>query len=99
VWLWVVGLPAEVGGAVPVLPEEIRAILYHPRDDEWPQGGREAATARILAGLDQVMELSVAEYFLAPVDLQQYPQYATAIEYPIDLSLIRVSTSTSASGL
>lgn len=84
------GLPEEVGGSVPVLPEEIEATLYQPSEEEWPNGGREISTQRILHGLEQVMGLSVAEDFLTPVDLASYPSYAFMIEYPIDLTLIKV---------
>ena len=35
------------------------------------------------------MELSIAEHFLAPVDLNAFPVYAMVIEYPIDLSTIK----------
>lgn len=37
------------------------------------------------------MGLSVAEPFIAPVDINQYPSYAFIVEYPIDLSTIKVS--------
>lgn len=83
--------PVEKGGSIPVTAEEIKAVLYRPRADEWPLGDRDAACERILMGLDQVMELSVAEPFIAPVDLNRYPSYATVIEYPIDLATIKVS--------
>lgn len=52
-------------------------------------GDREEACRRILHGLEQVMTLSIAEPFLAPVDLNIYPAYAYVIEYPIDLSTIK----------
>lgn len=71
--------------------EEITAVLYRPRPDEWPLGDREAACERIIMGLEQIMELSFAEPFIAPVDLNRYPSYATVVEYPIDLSTIKVS--------
>ena len=74
-----------------MLPEEIAATLYQPSEEEWPNGGREVSTQRILCGLEQVMGLSVAEDFLTPVDLALYPTYAFTIEYPIDLTLIKVS--------
>ncbi|XP_015599493.1 PH-interacting protein isoform X2 [Cephus cinctus] len=83
------GLPAEVGGAVPVLPEEIQATLYQPQTEEWPMGDREATCRRIIRGLDQVMSLAIAEPFVAPVDLNIYPTYAFVVEYPIDLSTIK----------
>lgn len=44
---------------------------------------------RLIRGFEQVMELSVAENFIAPVDLNAYPDYAMSIEYPIDLSTIK----------
>lgn len=83
------GLPAEIGGAVTVLSEEIQATLYQPHAEEWPMGDREATCRRIIRGLDQVMTLSIAEPFVAPVDLNIYPTYAYIVEYPIDLSTIK----------
>ncbi|KAK0089616.1 hypothetical protein PV325_006326 [Microctonus aethiopoides] len=82
-------LPPAVGGAVPVLPEEIRATLYQPQPEEWPMGDREATCRRISRGIDQVMTLAIAEPFITPVDLNIYPAYAFVVEYPIDLSTIR----------
>ncbi|VVC97121.1 unnamed protein product [Leptidea sinapis] len=35
------------------------------------------------------MTLAVAEPFVAPVDLQQYPSYAMVVPYPVDLATIR----------
>ncbi|XP_055603175.1 bromodomain and WD repeat-containing protein 3-like [Uranotaenia lowii] len=82
-------LPAEVGGAIPVLPEELRAMLYQPKAEEWPRGDRDASCRRIIAGLEQVMGLAIADLFLAPVDLNIYPEYAFVVEYPIDLNTIK----------
>lgn len=82
-------LPTEVGGAVPVLPEEIQATLYQPQPEEWPMGDREATCRRISRGIDQVMTLAIAENFITPVDLNIYPAYALVVEYPIDLSTIK----------
>ncbi|XP_013108682.2 bromodomain and WD repeat-containing protein 3 [Stomoxys calcitrans] len=82
-------LPDEVGGAVPVLPEEIRATLYQPKSEEWHRGDRDGSCRRIINGLEQIMRLSIAEHFLAPVDLNIYPDYAYLIEYPIDLTTIK----------
>ncbi|XP_044740544.1 bromodomain and WD repeat-containing protein 3 isoform X3 [Chrysoperla carnea] len=82
-------MPDTVGGAVPVLPEEIQAILYQPLNEEWPGGDREATCRRIIGGLDQVMGLAIAEPFSAPVDLNHYPSYAFVVEYPIDLTTIK----------
>ncbi|XP_068153954.1 bromodomain and WD repeat-containing protein 3 [Drosophila tropicalis] len=82
-------LPDEEGGAVPVLPEEIRATLYQPKSEEWHRGDRDGTCRRIINGLEQVMRLSIAEHFLAPVDLNIYPDYAYLIEYPIDLTTVK----------
>lgn len=84
-----IGLPTNVGGAVSILPEEIQATLYQPCPEEWPRGDREATCRRIIAGLELVMSLAVAEPFVAPVDLNRYPAYAFVVEYPIDLSTIK----------
>ncbi|XP_059610185.1 PH-interacting protein isoform X2 [Phlebotomus argentipes] len=82
-------MPNEIGGAIPVLPEELRATLYQPKAEEWPRGDRDASCRRIIAGLEQVMGLAIADLFLAPVDLNIYPAYAFVVEYPIDLSTIK----------
>lgn len=83
------GLPSVIGGAVPVLPEEIQAMLYQPQPEEWPMGDREATCRRIARGFDNVMSLAIAEPFMAPVDLNIYPSYAWFVEYPIDLTTIK----------
>jgi bromodomain and WD repeat domain-containing protein 1/3 len=82
-------LPENIGGSVAVLPEEIQAILYRPKSEEWPRGDREGSCRRIVNGLEQVMGLAIADPFLTPVDLNSYPTYAYVVEYPIDLSTIK----------
>lgn len=82
-------MPDNSGEAVPVLPEEIQSMLYQPQVEEWPHGDRDGATRRIIAGLDNVMSLAIAEPFLVPVDMNVYPSYAFIVEYPIDLSTIK----------
>lgn len=82
-------MPTNVGEAVPVLQEEILSLLYQPTAEEWPQGDRAGTCASIIHNLDKVMELAIAEPFLTPVDLSQYPSYGYVIEYPIDLSTIK----------
>lgn len=82
--------PAEPGASVSILPEETAALLYCPKSCEWPNGDRDATCRRIVAGLNKVMDLAIAEPFIAPVDLNRYPSYAKSIEYPIDLSTIKV---------
>ena len=82
-------LPQNTGGSVPVNSEELKILLHVPKDTEWPSHGRDAECQRIVQGLEQIMELSIAEPFLAPVDLQAFPLYAMIIEYPMDLSLLK----------
>lgn len=82
-------LPAEIGGQVFVTPEELRATLYQPKSEEWPRGDRDATCRRIVAGLEEVMGLAIADPFLVPVDLNSYPMYAFVVEYPIDLTTIK----------
>jgi bromodomain and WD repeat domain containing protein 1/3 len=82
-------LPDSIGGSVCVLPEEIQAILYRPKSEEWPRGDREGSCRRIVTGFEQVMGLAIADPFLTPVDLNSYPTYAFVVEYPIDLSTIK----------
>ncbi len=82
-------MPNSVGGGVPVLAEEIQALLYRPKSEEWPRGDRDGSCRRIVGGLEEVMGLAIADPFLTPVDLNAYPMYAFLIEYPIDLSTIK----------
>jgi len=53
-------LPDEVGGAVPVLPEEIRATLYQPKSEEWHRGDRDGTCRRIINGLEQVFVIEIS---------------------------------------
>lgn len=82
-------LPSAVGGVTHVQSEELQAMLYQPTNDEWPRGDRDATCRRIVAGLEEVMGLAIADPFLAPVDLNLYPSYAYVVEYPIDLTTIK----------
>ncbi len=77
------------GGGVPITADELKSLLYIPEAGEWPGVGREYECERILNGLQKIMELSIAEAFNYPVDLDSFPQYALTIDYPIDLSTIR----------
>ncbi|XP_059154571.1 bromodomain and WD repeat-containing protein 3-like [Physella acuta] len=81
--------PAVVGGGVGVTQEEYKSLLYVPKKTEWPSCGREADSQRLIRGLEALMQHSVAEPFIAPVDLQQFPTYACFVSYPIDLSTIK----------
>ncbi|XP_064473415.1 bromodomain and WD repeat-containing protein 3-like [Ornithodoros turicata] len=82
-------LPENVGGAVPVTHDERQSLIYRPRLGEWPRCGRDAFCDRLVQGIDNVMELSIAEPFSVPVDLNAYPMYARVVAYPMDLTTIR----------
>ncbi|XP_013385977.1 bromodomain and WD repeat-containing protein 3 [Lingula anatina] len=82
-------VPNTAGGSVEVLPDELKSLMYTPKEHEWPAEGRDVECERIARGLEQIMELSIAEPFLAPVDLNKYPIYGMIIEYPTDLSTIK----------
>ncbi|KAK3780024.1 hypothetical protein RRG08_029717 [Elysia crispata] len=81
--------PAQVGGGVDVTQDEYKSLLYVPKKTEWPACGREDDSQRLVEGIGALMQHSVAEPFIAPVDLQQFPTYAYCVPYPIDLSTIK----------
>lgn len=82
-------MPEELGGVIHVQAEELQAMLYQPTNEEWPRGDRDGTCRRIVAGLEEVMGLAIAEPFITPVDLNVYPTYAFVVEYPIDLQTIK----------
>ncbi len=71
------------------MTDEERISMYKPKDCEWPTEGRDCECERVAFGLEKIMELSCAEVFNAPVDLNAFPQYAIIIEYMVDLSTIK----------
>lgn len=89
VFLHFLGLPDNAGGAVDITPEERQAMMYIPETREWSQFGRDHDCDRIARGLSRIMELSIAEPFVLPVDLDTYPTYAIVVEYPMDLGTIK----------
>lgn len=82
-------LPEDPGGGVPVTQEELKSLMYTPVAGEWPPCGRDSECDRIIHGMEIIMEHSVAEPFLTPVDLNVFPIYAIIIEYPLDLTTIK----------
>ena len=72
-----------------MMQQEFSVLIYEPLEGEWPDWGRDRECDRISHGLESIMELSIAEHFLAPVDLNAFPAYAMVIEYLIDLSTIK----------
>ena len=83
------GEPDDPGGSVPVTSNELKSLMYSPKDGEWPKNDRDYECDRGSRGLEKIMELSIAEPFLTPVDLDAFPWYAMVIEYPVDLSTIK----------
>lgn len=71
------------------LDDDVLQWSYEPDIDDWPSCGKDIECERILIGLEKIMELSVAEVFNIPVDLDAYPSYAVSIAYPIDLNTIK----------
>ncbi|XP_023242428.1 PH-interacting protein-like isoform X2 [Centruroides sculpturatus] len=86
---WKPGMPSVMGGSVDITPEERLAMMYSPKDNEWSPRGQVAECNRLIRGLEKIMELSCAESFISPVDLNKYPMYAFVVEYPMDLSTIK----------
>lgn len=79
------------GQSLPILPREMKNLLYQAEGDEWGSVSQDTACDRILRGLEDLMSMAIAEHFLAPVDISVYPSYAYYVEYPIDLSTIKVN--------
>uniref|UniRef100_A0A5S6R0B2 Bromo domain-containing protein n=1 Tax=Trichuris muris TaxID=70415 RepID=A0A5S6R0B2_TRIMR len=75
--------PAELSRHVPMWK-------YRPKSFEWPIRGIDAESDRIILGVDQLMGYPFAEPFLAPVDINEYPLYASVIDYPCDLNTIKL---------
>ncbi|KAJ8314732.1 hypothetical protein KUTeg_006882 [Tegillarca granosa] len=81
--------PPNDGGSVTVDPNELKTLMYTPQPGEWGSCDRDTECDRIVKGMEILMEHSIAEMFLTPVDLNSFPSYAIVIEYPIDLSTIK----------
>ncbi|XP_053397072.1 bromodomain and WD repeat-containing protein 3-like isoform X3 [Mercenaria mercenaria] len=84
-----IGKPRELNGSIKITAEERKSFMYKPKSGEWPGGDIEEECDRIVHGWDQVMEHSIAEPFLTPVDINVFPSYAMSIEYPMDLNTIK----------
>lgn len=82
-------MPEDPGGGVPVTQDEMISLMYTPCHGEWPSCGRDPECDRIIRGMETIMEHSVAEPFLTPVDLNVFPIYAIIIEYPMDITTIK----------
>ncbi|KHJ46389.1 Bromodomain protein [Trichuris suis] len=75
--------PAELDRHVPMWK-------YRPKSSEWPTRGIDAESDRIVLGIDHLMGFPCAEPFVAPVDVNEYPLYASVIDYPCDLNTIKL---------
>uniref|UniRef100_A0A671KZ97 Bromodomain and WD repeat-containing protein 3-like n=1 Tax=Sinocyclocheilus anshuiensis TaxID=1608454 RepID=A0A671KZ97_9TELE len=82
--------PESGSAGVPVTDEEMMDILYKPQEGEWENKGRNQETARIIAGIEQLVTVDIAAPFSGPVDLIQYPTYCAVIAYPTDLNTIKL---------
>ncbi|XP_056612929.1 bromodomain and WD repeat-containing protein 3 [Triplophysa dalaica] len=82
--------PESEGAGVPVTVEEMIDILYKPQEGEWGDRGREEESARVIAGIEQLITVDITAPFSGPVDLIQYPTYCTVIAYPTDLNTIKL---------
>lgn len=71
-------------------PKELEELLYRPQSEEWVGRNPDQECDRISHGLSLIMTLAIAEPFLVPVDLNAYPMYALTIDYPMDLTTIKV---------
>jgi hypothetical protein len=88
--LFRIGCPKRHGAGLVVTEAERQNLnSYDSTESGWPAIGRDAECERIQQGIEQIMQLSVAENFLVPVDLNQFPEYARFITYPIDLTTIK----------
>ncbi|KAK7075021.1 Bromodomain and WD repeat-containing protein 3 [Halocaridina rubra] len=79
----------ERGGSLAVKQDELEDLLYTPSDEEWAGRNPDLECDRISYGLSKIMSLAIAEPFLVPVDLNDYPTYALLIDYPMDLTTIK----------
>lgn len=82
--------PDLEGAGVPVTDEEMIDILYKPQEGEWGDRGREEESARVIAGIDQLINVEITAPFSGPVDLVHYPTYCAVIAYPTDLNTIKL---------
>uniref|UniRef100_A0A9J8CIT7 Bromodomain and WD repeat domain containing 1 n=1 Tax=Cyprinus carpio carpio TaxID=630221 RepID=A0A9J8CIT7_CYPCA len=84
--------PVEMkfSAGVPVTDEEMMDILYKPQEGEWWDKGRDQESARIIAGIEQLVTVDITAPFSGPVDLTQYPTYCAVIAYPTDLNTIKL---------
>jgi WD40 repeat protein len=72
-----------------VFSEELQQLMYISDEVSWDGMDTDYQCDRLIHGLEKIMETSWAEFFNAPVDLNEYPDYATMIAYPIDLNTIK----------
>lgn len=72
-----------------ITEEDRQRLMYQPNPNDWPECGRDLECERLIRGLEKIMQTSWAEYFTVPVDLNEYPDYANLIAYPIDLTTIK----------
>uniref|UniRef100_A0A8C9V2Q1 Bromodomain and WD repeat domain containing 3 n=1 Tax=Scleropages formosus TaxID=113540 RepID=A0A8C9V2Q1_SCLFO len=82
-------LPVETGHSVPVRGEELKALLYCPKQGEWGALTQDKDSDRVIKGINDLLTLDIAKAFVSPVDLNSSPEYYTVVAYPTDLNTIR----------
>ncbi len=63
-WVSVAEQPESESAGVPVSDEEMIDILYKPQEAEWGDKGRDQASARIIAGIEQLVTVGTLSYLM-----------------------------------
>ncbi|KAM4701838.1 bromodomain and WD repeat-containing protein 1 [Discoglossus pictus] len=82
--------PEEPGTSVSLSQDELDNLLYRPQDGEWGNRSRDEECERIICGIDQLLNLDMANDFATPVDWRTYRNYYMMVAYPTDLGTIRM---------
>lgn len=54
--------PESESAGVPVTDEEMTDILYKPQEGEWGDRGRDQESARIIAGIEQLVTVGTFDF-------------------------------------
>ena len=82
-------LPDVDGGSVPINHDIYRDMIYAPMDEEWGKDSdQDMECRRISQCFEEAMTLRIAEMFIVPVDIDQFPTYPFYVSYPTDVSTI-----------
>ncbi len=64
IWVSLAEQPESESAGVPVSDEEMIDILYKPQEAEWGDKGRDQASARIVAGIEQLVTVGTLSYLM-----------------------------------